>query len=162
MRKIYRRRREGKTNYRKRFALLKSKKHRIIIRKSNKNIRVQFATYKPNGDHIITSAIGNELKKYGWNHNYSNTPSAYLTGFLSGKKAINKGIREGIIDIGLHSPKKGARIFAALKGIIDAGINVSYGEEILPSEDRIYGKHIDENLAGKVEEVKKKIEDEYG
>ena len=37
---------------------------------------------------------------------------------------------------------KGSSIYAALKGILDAGINLPYNKEILPSEDRIKGKHI--------------------
>ncbi|KAA0013941.1 MAG: 50S ribosomal protein L18 [Thermoplasmata archaeon] len=162
MSKTFRRRREGKTNYRKRFALLKSGKPRVIVRKSNKNIRVQFSLYEMNGDKIVASAIGNDLKKYGWNYSFSNTPAAYLTGMLAGKRALKRGIEEGILDIGLHTPSKGANVFAALKGVVDAGVSIPYGEEILPSEDRLYGKHISEEISEKVEEVKKKIEDEYG
>ena len=160
--KTFRRRKEGKTNYRKRLALLKSKKPRVIVRKSNKIIRIQFALYEPHGDKVVVSSLSSELKKYGWDHSFSNTPSAYLAGYIAGKRALKKGIKEGVLDIGLHTPRKGARIFAALKGVVDAGVDVPYGEEIVPSEDRLYGKHIDENLAEKVEEVKKKIEDEYG
>jgi len=160
--KMFRRRKEGKTNYRKRLALLKSKKPRIVVRKSNKYMRVQFALYEPDGDRIVASSISSELKKYGWNHSFSNTPSAYLTGFIAGKKALAKGINEGILDIGLHAPREGARVFAALKGVADAGIDVPYSDDVVPSEDRLYGKHIDESLASKVEEVKKKIEEEYG
>ena len=162
MSKTFRRRREGKTNYRKRFALLKSGKPRVIVRKSNKNIRVQFSLYEMNGDKIVASAIGNDLKKYGWNYSFSNTPAAYLTGMLAGKRALKRGIEEGILDIGLHTPSKGANVFAALKGVVDAGVSIPYGEEILPSEDRLYGKHISEEISEKVEEVKKKIEEEYG
>ncbi|KAA0000111.1 MAG: 50S ribosomal protein L18 [Thermoplasmata archaeon] len=162
MSKTFRRRREGKTNYRKRFALLKSGKPRVIVRKSNKNIRVQFSLYEMNGDKIVASAIGNDLKKYGWNYSFSNAPAAYLTGMLAGKRALKRGIEEGILDIGLHTPSKGANVFAALKGVVDAGVSVPYGEEILPSEDRLYGKHISEEISEKVEEVKKKIEEEYG
>jgi len=157
----FRRRREGKTNYRKRLALLKSGKPRVVVRKSNKNIRVQFAIYEKEGDKIITSAMGNELKKYEWDGSLSNTPAAYLTGLLAGKKALKKGIKEGILDIGLYTPVKGARIFAALKGVVDAGVNVPYSEEIIPSEDRIYGKHIGEDLAEKVDIIKSRIEEEY-
>lgn len=159
---VYKRRRMRKTDYRKRFALLKSKKPRVVVRKTNRNIIVQFVVYKPDGDIIVTSSVGNELKKYGWEHGYSNTPAAYLTGYVAGKKALKHGIEEGVLDIGLHAPRRGARIFAALKGVVDAGIDVPYGEEIIPSEDRLMGKHIDEGLAEKVGEIKKKIEEEYG
>ncbi|KAA0002938.1 MAG: 50S ribosomal protein L18 [Thermoplasmata archaeon] len=158
----FRRRRQGKTDYRQRLKLLKSRKARVIVRKSNKNIRVQFALYKPHGDFIITTTLGSDLRRYGWNGNLGNVPASYLTGYLAGKKASQKGINEGILDIGLHSPRKGARVFAALKGVVDAGIEVPYSEDILPDEERIHGNHIDESLAQNFEEVKKKIEEEYG
>ena len=157
----FRRRREGKTNYRKRLALLKSGKPRVVVRKSNKNIRVQFALYDMNGDRIVASAMGTDLRKYGWEYSLSNTPAAYLTGLLAGKRALKKGLKEGVLDIGLYTPRRGARIFAALKGVVDAGVDVPYGEEIVPSEDRLYGKHISDEIAEKVEEIKSKIEEEY-
>ena len=37
----FRRKREGKTNYKKRLGLLKSKSLRLVVRKSNKHILVQ-------------------------------------------------------------------------------------------------------------------------
>lgn len=157
----FRRRAEGKTDYRKRLALLKSGKPRVVVRRSNKNIQIQFALYGVDGDRIVTSARGSELKKYGWNYSLANTPAAYLTGLLAGKRALKHNLEEGILDIGLYTPTKGARIFAALKGVADAGITIPYGEEIVPSEDRIQGKHVSEEIAEKVDEIKSKIEAEY-
>ena len=156
-----RRRREGKTDYRKRLALLKSRKPRVIVRKSNKNIQVQFAQYAQDGDLIVTSAVGSDLKKYGWTYSLSNTPAAYLTGVLAGKRALQHQVAEGILDIGLYAPSHGARIFAALKGVADAGVDIPYGEDVIPSEDRIHGKHISEELEEKISEIKKKIEADY-
>ena len=157
----FRRRIEGKTDYRKRLALLKSGKPRVVVRRSNKNIQVQFALYDVEGDRIVTSAHGNELRKYGWEYPLSNTPAAYLTGLLAGKRALKHNLEEGILDIGLYTPKRGARIFAALKGVADAGVNIPYGEDIVPSEDRIHGAHMAEGIADKVDEIKSKIEAEY-
>ncbi|MCD6482035.1 MAG: 50S ribosomal protein L18 [Thermoplasmata archaeon] len=157
----FRRRREGKTDYRKRLALLKSGKPRVVVRKSNKNIRVQFAVYEREGDIIKAAATGSDLRKYEWDYSLSSTPAAYLTGLLAGKRALKSGITEGVLDIGLYTPVRGARIFAALKGVVDAGVEVPHSEEILPSEDRLYGKHISEEVAEKVEKVKSKIEEEY-
>ena len=157
----FKRRREGKTDYRKRLYLLQSKKSRVVVRKSNMNIRVQFALYGVTGDKIVASAIGNDLKEYGWDYSLSNTPSAYLTGLLAGKKALKNGVKEGVLDIGLYTPNKGARIFAALKGVADAGIEIPYSDEVIPSEERLSGKHIDNKLAAKVTEIKNKIEANY-
>jgi large subunit ribosomal protein L18 len=158
---MFRRRQEGKTDYRKRLALLKSGRPRVVVRRSNRNIQVQFTEYAPTGDKVVTGASGTELKKYGWEHALSNTSSAYLTGLLAGKKALKNNVREGILDIGLYTPKRGARIFAALKGVADAGIDIPFGEDIVPGADRLHGGHISEDIAGKVDEIKTRIEADY-
>lgn len=139
----YRRRREGKTHYRKRKALVISGKPRLVIRGSLKNIIAQVTLAKPEGDVVLVSAHSRELiKNFGWKAPTGNTPAAYLTGLICGLRAKAKGIEEAILDIGLHSPSKGSRIFAVLKGFIDAGVNVSHSEEKLPEDSRIKGEHI--------------------
>lgn len=152
----FKRRRENKTNYRKRLALLKSKKTRLVIRRSLSNISVQFINFVPNGDQTIAEANSTELKKLGWIRT-GNVPASYLTGLLAGKKAKNKKIEEAVLDIGLQISTKGSRIYAALKGVLDSGIKVPCSEEILPSEDRIKGRHISKDLEKQFEEVKNKI-----
>jgi large subunit ribosomal protein L18 len=139
----YRRRREGKTDYRKRKALILSRKPRLVVRGTLKNIIVQLIAAKPHGDEVLVSAHSRELlRNYGWKAPRGNLPAAYLTGLLCGLKAKAKGIEEAVLDIGLHSPTKGARVFVALKGVLDAGLNVPHGEEKLPDEKRIQGAHI--------------------
>lgn len=139
----YRRRKEGKTNYRKRRALIISGKPRLVIRGTLKNMIVQIVAAKPHGDEVLVSTHSRELlKNYGWKAPRGNLPAAYLTGLLCGLKAKSKGVNEAVLDIGLHSPTKGARVFAALKGASDAGLMVSHGEEKLPDEKRIQGLHI--------------------
>ncbi len=138
----HRRRREGKTNYRKRLKLLLSGKPRLVVRKSLRHMRAQIIEYDPKGDRTIVSATTEELKKFGWNLPTGNTPAAYLVGLLIGKRALEKGIKEAVLDIGLHSSVKGSRLYAVLKGALDAGLQVPHSEEILPSEERIRGEHI--------------------
>ncbi len=138
----YRRRREGKTNYRKRKALVVSGKPRLVVRGTLKNVLAQIVVAKPQGDEVLVSAHSRELKNYGWKAPRGNLPAAYLTGLLCGFKAKAKGVNEAILDIGLHTPSKGARVFAALKGVLDSGLEVPYGEEKLPDEKRIKGEHI--------------------
>jgi len=152
----FKRRRKKKTNYKKRLALLKSRKTRLVIRKSISNISVQFINFKPKNDETIASANSTELKKLGWNKT-GNVPAAYLTGLLAGKKAKDKKIEEAILDLGLQTSTKGSRIYAALKGVLDSGIKIPHSEEILPKEDRIKGKHISEELEKQFEEIKNKI-----
>lgn len=138
----YRRKREGKTNYKKRLKILKANKPRLAIRKSLKNITIQIIEYHPEGDKIITSVVSKELEKLGWSFNKSNIPSAYLTGLLLGKKAIGNKINEVVVDFGLNESVKGSKLYAVLKGISDSGLAVPVSEKILPHEDRIVGKHI--------------------
>ena len=139
----YRRRREGKTDYKARKVFILSGKPRVVIRGSLKNVIAQIVIAKPEGDEVLVSAHSRELaREYGWKASRGNLPAAYLTGFLCGSKAKAKGVEEAIPDIGLHSPSKGARIFAALKGIADTGVQIPHGEKKLPDEKRIKGEHI--------------------
>ncbi|HDI73181.1 MAG: 50S ribosomal protein L18 [Candidatus Altiarchaeales archaeon] len=138
----YRRKREGKTNYKKRLNLLKSRKSRLVIRKSNKRIIAQIVDYDEKGDRIIASADSNELRKYDWKFSTSNLPAAYLTGFLCAKRGISKGNKEATLDMGLHPPIKGSRIYSALKGAIDSGLQVPKSDGVFPDEKRIAGGHI--------------------
>ena len=138
----YRRKREGKTDYKKRLRLLESGKPRVVVRASLTNVLMQIIEYQEQGDKVLASAHSRDLKKLGWNYSLTNIPAAYLTGILLAKKAREKNIGECIFDIGLKPPVKGAKVFGALKGVVDGGVKIPHSEEILPSEERIAGKHI--------------------
>ena len=153
----FRRRREGKTDYRHRAALLRSEKARAVVRKSNRNMRVQFVQYEQKGDVIVASAVSTDLKELGWTGSGKSTPGAYLTGYLAGKRAKDKGLAEAVLDIGLREPTKGAVVFAALKGMLDAGIDVPHSDKMLPDKDRIVGKHMREGTSTMFESTKKNI-----
>jgi large subunit ribosomal protein L18 len=152
----FKRRIEKKTNYRRRLGLLKSDRIRVVIRKSLDNISVQFVNFNPKGDETVASAVSAELKKLGWKRT-GNIPAAYLTGLLAGKKAKEKKVTEAVLDLGIQTSTKGSRIYAALKGAVDAGISIPHSKDILPSDDRVKGKHISEEVAKLFEDVKKKI-----
>ncbi len=138
-----RRRREGKTNYYKRYIMVKSgKKIRAVVRKTNQYFIVQIIQFAPQGDKTLVDVHSKTLFKLGWKGDPNNTPAAYLTGLIAGLKAKKLGIKYAIPDIGLHRPVPGARVFAAIKGLRDAGIEVPASEKVLPSEDRIRGEHI--------------------
>ncbi len=154
---IYKRKLKGRTDYKKRMDLLKSRKLRLVIRKSLKNIWAQIIQFNINGDKVLLSAHTNELKKYGWKSAKRNIPTAYLVGLLIGIKAKSKNIKEAILDIGFYRSIKGSIIYSLLKGAIDAGLKVPHSKDIFPSEDRIKGKHISEDIQKDFEEVKLKI-----
>ena len=138
-----RRKREGKTDYRKRMALLMSGKPRLVIRASLANIHLQIVSYQPQGDVVMASADSKELAKLGYGFNRGNIPAAYLTGLLLGRKAQKKGITEAILDLGLQTHHAGSRIYAALKGVIDAGVSVPASPAIFPPKERLMGGHIE-------------------
>ncbi len=137
-----RRRREGKTDYQARKALVISRKPRLVTRFSLKNVTVQIVVAKLHGDEVLAAANSRELvKTYGWKAPTGNIPAAYLTGLLCGLKAKAKDVEEAILDIGLISPTKGSKIFAVLSGVLDAGVMVPHSEEKIVKE-RMKGEHI--------------------
>ncbi|MFZ0253522.1 MAG: 50S ribosomal protein L18 [Nitrososphaeraceae archaeon] len=136
----FRRIREKKTNYRKREKLLVGKKDFVTVNVSDQNISAQLIRPDLLGDKVMASVHSNELLSYGWKGSRKNIPSCYLVGLLLGKKCLQKKISSAILYIGKrHFTTK---IAACLKGLSEAGMEMPFSENILPSEDRIQGNHI--------------------
>jgi len=101
-----------------------------------------------------------ELIKFGWPEkslgSLKSIPASYLTGFLFGKKIINKKLEEPIVDFGMIKTSHKTKVHGFLKGLIDSGIKISCKKEAFPEEERIKG----ESLKNKIpfEEIKLKIE----
>lgn len=139
----FRRRREGKTDYHSRRALVLSRLPRLTARGTLKHTIAQVIEAKTSGDVVIASAHSCELMKtYGWQGSCKNVPAAYLTGLLCGCRAIVHGVKKAVLDIGLQCPSRGSRVFAVLKGVLDAGMMVPHDEKMLPDGKRICGEHI--------------------
>lgn len=138
--KILRRLREQKTNYKRRSAMLMGRRDFITVKISNENTQVQIHKPEINGDKVIASAHSRFLIKQGWNGSRKNIPAAYLTGYLAGKKAIGKGAKNAILYSGTR--KYTQRMAAALKGLVDAGLDVPADSETFPPEARIKGEHL--------------------
>jgi len=138
----HRRKREGKTDYKVRLKLLKSRKPRMVVRKSLSNIICQIVKYETKGDKVIVSADSKELKNFGWKFHCGNTPAAYLTGYLCAERAKRHKVNEAVLDIGLYMTTTGNRLFSALKGAVDGGLEIPHSDEILPPQERFTGKHI--------------------
>ena len=152
----FRRRREGKTDYYQRTRLVVSDVPRMVVRKTNRHIIVQLVTAEMDGDRTLVAANSAELEKYGYKGSTSSTPAAYLTGMLFAAKAKKAKQESAILDIGLNRATPGARVFAALKGAVEAGLEIPHGEEILPSDERAKGAHIaayNKNAADTVKNV---------
>jgi len=142
----YRRKRQGFTSYYKRLKLLKSGMPRFVVRKSNNATICQVIEYSDNGDKTVAAVSSLMLKKYGYKSHTGNIPAAYLAGYACGLKAKKKGLKQAILDIGLYRSTKGSRIYAALKGFADAGVQIAFDPKIVPDERVIQGYSI-ENYA---------------
>ncbi|BCU70656.1 50S ribosomal protein L18 [Stygiolobus caldivivus] len=140
----FRRRREGKTNYYRRYVYVVNDVIRFVPRITNEYVIVSIAKFNPKGDEMLAVAHSIELaKKFGWKGDTNNTPAVYLTGYLAGLRALKAGVKNVAADIGLFVPVKGGRVFAAIKGGIDAGLEIPIGE-LGDIDDRIKGQHIAE------------------
>lgn len=161
----FRRIRKGRTDYRARKQMLISRKPRLVVRKSLNHTNMQLILPAKEGDVTLASSNTAELKKYGYTGGTGNIPSAYLAGLLLGYRAKKMGHAEAILDIGLYQTTKGGIIFAAMKGAINAGLEIPHDPAIFPSDDRIAGKHIDKfrktNISEQLETVKQKIQGEF-
>ncbi len=143
---------------------LRGRKSRAVVRVSNTRTTCQLVDWEASGDLVKVTVTGSDLtKKYGWPEDFSqkSVPASYLVGFAMGKAAMAHGYEEAVLDVGLAATPVGGRVFAALKGMVDAGLEVPHGEQVLPEEDRINGAHIGDNIAGAVESTKKSIEEAY-
>jgi large subunit ribosomal protein L18 len=138
--KILRRLREEKTNYKKRGTMLMGKRDFITVNITNENTQVQILKPGMTGDKVIASAHSRYLLEKGWKGSRKSVPAAYLTGYLAGKKALGQGAKDAILYTGTR--KYTQRMAAALKGIIDAGLQVPASKETFPSDDRINGEHL--------------------
>lgn len=162
----YRRRREGKTDYYQRTKLVVADAPRMVVRKTNRHIIIQLITAEIDGDRTLVTANSSELTGFGYKGSLSSTPAAYLTGLLFAAKARKAKYDRAVLDIGLARATPGARVFAALKGAVDAGFTVPHGEEILPDDARVKGQHIAEynknagDLVKNVEQVADAIKKE--
>ncbi len=155
----YRRKREGKTDYRKRMKLLLGRKPRLVVRKSLKHISMQLIEFEPKGDKVIFSAHSKELAKHGWKASTGNTSAAYLTGLLLAKKA--KKALECVLDIGQNTSVKGCALYAAALGAAEGGLKVPFAKEITPNLQRIRGEQI-ANYAKQLKSNKEKYDRQFG
>lgn len=155
----FRRRNEGRTDYHARLRMIKSGIPRIVARKTNRYLILQLVESREAQDFVLCTANSRELIKYGWPESAAGSlksvPAAYLGGYLLGTKIKKLKFEKAIADTGLARSTKGSRIYAAIKGVIDSGINVPCSEEVIPSEDRLIGKHMKKSV--NIEEIKKSI-----
>jgi large subunit ribosomal protein L5e len=93
----FKRRREGKTDFRARKKMVaqdKTKynapKNRLVVRFTNKDVVCQVVSAKLTGDYVLTAAYSHELPKYGLKVGLKNYSAAYCTGLLCARRLLQK------------------------------------------------------------------------
>jgi large subunit ribosomal protein L18 len=108
---------------------------------------VSLTDYDPKGDKVLAAAESPELERVGFpKSSLTSTTASYLTGYLAGLRAKEAGATEAVLDAGLRHPSQGGRLLSALKGLLDAGVEIPHGEGAFPSNDRLNGKHLPKPL----------------
>ncbi|KAK2651185.1 hypothetical protein Ddye_018674 [Dipteronia dyeriana] len=158
----FKRRREGKTDYRARIRLInqdKNKyntpKYRFVVRFTNKDIIAQIISATIAGDLVLASAYAHELPRYGLEVGLTNYAAAYCTGLLLARRVLKKlemdeeyeGNVEAtgedfsvepadsrrpfraLLDVGLVKTTTGNRVFGALKGALDGGLDIPHSDK---------------------------------
>lgn len=133
----YRRRREGKTDYRARQKLItqdKTKynapKYRFVVRITNRDIITQIVAAKIVGDHVVAAAYSHELPRYGLKTGLTNYAAAYATGLLLGRRLLQKvgldkkyeGVKETDGSLAVVDPDQKVGPRRPFKAYLDVGL----------------------------------------
>tara|TARA_Y100000310_G_scaffold45623_1_gene42500 strand:- start:3964 stop:4431 length:468 start_codon:yes stop_codon:yes gene_type:complete len=141
MKTIRRRRREQKTDYKARLALLKSENPRIVVRRTNRYVIAQIIGSEIAQDKVLVGITSKVLISKGLSEKDSGSlkslPACYLTGYLLGLEAQKKGIKSANLDLGLQRNIHKSRLYAVLKGALDSGLDIPHKEDALPSNEQV-------------------------
>ena len=138
--------------------MLMGKRDFITVNITNQNTQVQILKPGIAGDVVIASAHSRYLLEKGWKGSRKNIPAAYLTGYVAGKKALLLGAKDAILYTG--TKRYTQRMAAALKGVIDAGLEVPADAETFPPDERINGEHL--SVKNEVLQIKSTIDGGVG
>eukprot|EP00088_Acartia_fossae_P069288 TRINITY_DN8_c0_g1_i4.p1 TRINITY_DN8_c0_g1~~TRINITY_DN8_c0_g1_i4.p1 ORF type:complete len:297 (-),score=96.84 TRINITY_DN8_c0_g1_i4:107-997(-) len=152
-------------------------KYRLIVRSSNTDICCQIAYARLEGDYIVSAAYSHELPRYGVKVGLTNYAAAYCTGLLLARRILQKfsldkmytgndnidgsyycvedqddgpGAFRCCLDVGLARTSTGAKVFAAMKGAVDGGLDIPHSVKRFPGYDNeekslnaeVHRKHI--------------------
>jgi len=147
-------------------------KYRLIVRISNRDITCQIAYSRIEGDKVVCAAYSHELPKYGVKVGLTNYAAAYCTGLLVARRILQKlgldslysgctevtgeeynveplddgpGAFRCFLDVGLARTTTGARIFGAMKGAVDGGLNIPHSVKRFPgysAESKIFNAEV--------------------
>ena len=164
MRISKRRRTEGRTDYNKRMKLLTGRAPRVLFRKTNRYIVAQYVTSSEAQDKVEIGITSSQLEEFGWPKEFGGSlksiPASYLTGLLLGKEISNKKLETPIVDLGMVKAIAKNKVFAFIKGLVDAGIEIKCDKENFPEEEKLQGKNLKKDFSGIFKTIKSKIEKE--
>merc|ERR1711963_168833 len=136
----FRRRREGKTDYyaRKRLVVqdknkYNTPKYRMIVRCSNKDITCQIAYARLEGDRIVAAAYSHELPRYGVKVGLTDVNGEHS---MVEDNDEGPGAFRACLDVGLARTTTGAKVFGAMKGASDGGLDIPHSEKRFPGYDK--------------------------
>ena len=136
-----------------------SKKYRLVVRKTCSKIICQIIFSTMTGDRVLCAAESAELKAHGLTAGLTNYSAAYCTGLLLARRLLKQvGLAEmykstatingdyfnvdedvqdkrpfkALLDVGIARTTTGARVFGALKGACDGGINIPHKTKRFP------------------------------
>lgn len=131
-------------------------KYRFVVRFTNSNVICQIAYATIAGDVVVAQAQSKELTKYGIKFGFTNYAAAYATGLLLARRVLTKfnladaykgqeepngedfTVEEAedgprpftcLLDTGLKRTSTGSKVFAALKGGLDGGLDIPHSEK---------------------------------
>merc|ERR1712017_41308 len=179
-------------------------KYRFVVRFTNKDIVCQVVSSKIKGDTCHCAAYAHELPKYGLKVGLTNYSAAYCVGLLCARRLLKKygldsnfeGNTEvtaeyessfwhgndedgpnafrALLDVGLKRTTLGSKIFAAMKGAFDGGLEIPHNEKKFygydPDEgeydaeanrERILGGHVSAYMASMQEEEPEEYEKKF-
>ncbi|CAL0328034.1 unnamed protein product [Lupinus luteus] len=203
----FKRRREGKTDYRARIRLInqdKNKyntpKYRFVVRFTNKDIVAQITSASIAGDHVLAAAYAHELPHYGLEVGLTNYAAAYCTGLLLARRVLKtleldeeyEGNVEAsgedfsvepadtrrpfraLLDVGLIRTTTGNRVFGALKGALDGGLDIPHSDKRFAGFDKekkeldpevhrkyIFGGHVSNYMKTLIEDEPEKYQTHF-
>merc|ERR1711981_1301741 len=150
-------------------------KYRLVVRFSNKDITCQVVYSTLTHDVVIASAYASELPSFGLKFGLTNYAAAYCTGLLIARRVLTKlgladtykGLAEAsgedymveeaddgprpffcLLDVGLKRTSTGSKVFAALKGALDGGLDIPHSEKRYVGYDE-ESKELDEDFLRK-------------
>ncbi|XP_073151410.1 large ribosomal subunit protein uL18-like isoform X2 [Henckelia pumila] len=175
-------------------------KYRFVVRFTNKNIIAQIVSASIAGDHVLAAAYSHELSHYGLEVGLTNYAAAYCTGLLLARRILKKleideeyeGNVEAtgedysveptesrrpfrvLLDVGLIRTTTGNRVFGALKGALDGGLDIPHGDkrfagfkkdnkQLDPEVHRkyIYGGHVSAYMNSLMEDEPEKYQSHF-